>query len=155
RRRHPLNVAGSDWALFEKRFPAGWVGLGVNGLDRAPTGHYAVFIRAARSGLPPAIEGIDPDCWRIVPARDGRSAAFDREQPIGPLPRELSGALLLQPAYGRRHASLLARSRVWKTHAASGPKADQIAVAFGSDPARGLVWTWRTDPSVASSRVRL
>jgi hypothetical protein len=141
--------------LFEKRFPAGWVGLGVNGLDRAPTGHYAVFIRAARSGPPPAIEGIDPDCWRIVPARDGTSAAFDREQPIGPLPRELSGALLLQPAYGRRHASLLARSRVWKTHAASGPKADQIAVAFGNDPARGLAWTWRTDPSVASSRVRL
>jgi hypothetical protein len=155
RRRLLLKVAGNDWALFEKRFPAGWVGLGVNGLDRAPTGHYVVFVRAAVSGPPPALAGIDPDCWRIVSAREGASAAFDRDQPIGPLPPELCGALLLQSAYARRHAALLARSRVWKTHAASGPRPDQITVAFGNDPERSLVWTWRTDPSVASSRLRL
>jgi hypothetical protein len=150
-----LQVAGSDWVLFQRPFPAGWLGLGVNGLDRAAKAHYVVFVRPAVPGQVPALEGIDRDCWRVVPAHEGASAAFDLELPIGPLPPELSGALLLQPAYGRRHATLLARSRVWKTHAASGPRPDQIAVAFGPDPARSLVWTWRTDPSVTGTQMRL
>ncbi len=151
----PLQVAGSDWAVFEKRFPAGWVGLGVNGLDRSPRAHYFVFVRPAGPGPLPRLDGIDPEAWRIATAHDGASAAFDVERPIGPLPDHLRGALLLQPAHARRHATLLARSRVWKTHVVSGPTPDQVAVAFGLDPARSLVWTWRTDPSVTTTRLRL
>jgi hypothetical protein len=155
RRAHGLKVAGSDWVLFQKPFPTGWVGLGVNSLDRAAKAHYAVFVRPLVPGHLPALEGIDDHDWRVVSTREGVSAAFDLEQPIGPLPPELRGALLLQPAYARRHATLLARSRVWKTHAVSGSKPDQIAVAFGPEPARSLVWTWRTDPSVTATRLRL
>jgi hypothetical protein len=152
---HRLKVAGYDWAVFEKAFPAGWINLGVNGLDREPKGHYVVFVGSAVPRQAARIEEIDPDCWRVVPATEGASAAFDHELPIGPLPQELNGALLLQPAHVRRHATLLARSRVWKTHAASGPRPDQIAVAFGPDPAHSLVWTWRTDPSLITTRIRL
>jgi hypothetical protein len=90
-----------------------------------------------------------------VTARTGISAAFDHQQPIDRLPAELSGALLLQPAHARRHATLLAPSRVWKTHVVSTSRPDQIAVAFGTDPSRSLVWTWRTDPNVTATRVRL
>ena len=60
-----------------KPFPAGWVGLGVNGLDRTPKAHYS------SSSVPPSrvryleLDGIDPDAWRIVAPRDGASAAFD------------------------------------------------------------------------------
>src|SRR5208337_149812 len=33
-----LSNADTHWSLFRKSFPAGWVGLGVNGLDRTPRG---------------------------------------------------------------------------------------------------------------------
>jgi hypothetical protein len=63
--------------------------------------------------------------------------------------------LLLQPAHDRRHATLLARGRVWKTHVASRSTPDQVVVAFGLDASRSLAWTWRTDPSVRITRLRL
>ena len=50
---------------------------------------------------------------------------------------------------------MLARGRVWKTHVESGPRPDQIAVAFGVDPSRDLAWTWRTDPTFRTTRLRL
>src|SRR5262249_45890864 len=78
-----------------------------------------------------------------------------RDQPIGNLPESLHGALLLQPAHNRRHATLLAPARVWKTHVVSTCQPDQVVVTFGADASRSLVWTWRTDPSVTASRVRL
>jgi hypothetical protein len=114
-----------------------------------------VFVQPVEPGATPVLKGIDPDHWRIVPARDGTSAAFDRVLPIGPLPPGLRGALLLQPAHDRRHATVLARGRVWKTHVESGRAPDQVAVAFGLDPSRNLVWTWRTDPGVRTTALRL
>jgi hypothetical protein len=154
-RSSALEVAGCDWVLYRKRFNAGWIGLGVNGLDRTPKGHYVVFVRPVEAGPPLRLTGLDSRSWRIETARDRASAAFDLDQPIGRLPEELCGALLIQPAHARRHASLLAPSRVWKTHVASRSQPDQITVAFGSDPAHSLVWTWRTDPGVTATRVRL
>ncbi len=155
RTARPLRVAGADWAVYQKTFPAGWVGLGVNGLDRTPKAHYLVFVRSAEPSPTFELDGINPDAWRIVAARDGVSAAFDVDRPVSPLPRRLRGSLMLQPANDRRHATMLARSRVWKTHSVSGAKPDQVALAYGLDTARSLVFTWRTDPSIRSTRVRL
>jgi hypothetical protein len=153
----PLGVAGSDWAVFRKRYPAGWVGLGVNGLDRSPKAHYVVFVRPAeaKTDADRPIVGHAPEGWRITTAHEGTSAASDLDLPIDSLPDDLKGALLLQPAHDRRHAALLAPGRVWKTHVASTPTPDQVSVAFGTDPARSLVWTWRTMPSIERSALRL
>ena len=43
-----LTNTEARWSVFRKSFPAGWVGLGVNGLDRKPPAHYVVFLRFAR-----------------------------------------------------------------------------------------------------------
>ncbi|MGZ3432351.1 MAG: hypothetical protein ACXWN0_11760, partial [Isosphaeraceae bacterium] len=51
-----LTNADTRWSLFRKSFPAGWVGLGVNGLDRTPPAHYVVFLRAP-PGQPPLTKG--------------------------------------------------------------------------------------------------
>jgi 3',5'-cyclic AMP phosphodiesterase CpdA len=62
---------------------------------------------------------------------------------------------MLQPAHAQRHSTLLATGRVWKTHVVSGRQPDQIAISLGSDPARELVWTWRTSPEVESTAIRI
>ncbi len=51
--------------------------------------------------------------------------------------------------------ALLASGRVWKTHQPSGPTPDQVVVSFGEDPTRELSFTWRTDPSVKQSALRI
>ena len=148
----PIVVNGARWDRYQKPFPAGWVGLGVNGLDRTPKRHYIVFVRSIG---PAKIRGIAPDHWRDMPAQPGQSVALGLSETIGSLPEDLRGATLLQPSHDQRHAAILARGRVWKTHVVSGRTPDQVTVAFGSDSARSLVWTWRTRPEACNGSVRL
>jgi hypothetical protein len=150
----------TTWSLFRKPFPAGWVGLGVNGLDRTPPAHYVVFLRE-QPGHPPlrgdelTLSSTGEREWSRVQARSGVSAARDVHRPFEVLPAELEGSVLLQPSQGRRHATLLARGRVWKTHVPARPGPDQVAISFGQDPARELVWNWRTTPEVEGTAIRL
>jgi 3',5'-cyclic AMP phosphodiesterase CpdA len=157
---HSLENPDARWSLFRKSFAPGWVGLGVNGLDRSPPAHYVVFLRSADGQSPLRMEDVklrDPDSggWSIVPTRPDVSAARDVNRPFREIPRELEGTLLLQPFHDRRHAALLATGRVWKTRVPSGTVPDQVAIAFGSDPAHELVWTWRTAPSVEQTAIRI
>ncbi len=149
-----LRIDGADWPIFRKAFPEGWVGLGVNALDWRASTHYVVFVRPAEGGSV-AVQAIDPGHWRSISAGDGVSAASGVALPIHGLPDELRGATLLQASHDQRHATALAHGRVWKTHVASSRTPDQVAIAFGHDPARSLVWTWRTEPGVAATALRL
>ena len=138
-----LELTNDDtpWRLFRKSVGPGWVGLGVNGLDRTPPAHYVVFVRPAkRRAAGPGKIVVDLDThsahfWTIAIARAGVSAAHDSHRPFLALPEELRGAVLLQPAHSERHATLLATGRVWKTHVVAGSKPDQITIAYGKDPA--------------------
>ncbi len=130
-----------DWVVYSKRFQAGWVGLGVNGLDRQAPAHYAVCLRA-RDGRPLKVSLQNRDEWELTTAAEK-------------WPGPLRGATLLRTNHDRRHATMLARGRVWKTHVVSGRMPDQVTVAFGAGPSSELVWSWRTSPEVAKSIVRL
>lgn len=154
-----LQVDGRPWEIHERTFPAGWVGLGVNGLDRTADDHYTAFVRPAggETLTPEALE-VRPDpetSWRAVTARVGVSASSDRHRPIASLPAELDGSVLLQPAHDRRHAGVLAVGRIWKTHSVSSEIPDQVTLSLDEDPARRLIWSWRTSPDVTNSVVRI
>jgi acid phosphatase type 7 len=151
---HVLKTPDTEWAVFRKRFGPGWVGLGVNALDRRAEAHYAVLVRLAQGGAVELQES-DREHWRIVTAREGVSAASGVARPLRNLPAELIGATLLQPAHDRRHSTCLATGRIWKTHVASRREPDQVTIAFGSDPTGSLVWTWRTDPTVTKTALRV
>jgi hypothetical protein len=150
----------TSWGLFRRQFPAGWVGLGVNAMDQSSPAHYVVFLRAP-PGRPPLQEAdlswsqqVEAQ-WARVRACAGVSAARDVYRPFRRLPQDLEGTLLLQPRHDSRHATTLAKGRVWKTHVVSQPLPDQVTIAFGRDPARELVWNWRTSPEIEGSAIRL
>ncbi|MGC1721877.1 MAG: metallophosphoesterase family protein [Isosphaeraceae bacterium] len=155
-----LTNADTRWSLFRKSFPAGWVGLGVNGLDRTPPAHYVVFLRAP-PGQPPLTEGAVtlgknlPGGWCMVQARTGVSAAGDVCRPFATIPDDLDGSILLQPRHEQRHSTLLASGRVWKTHVPSTAGADQVTISYGSDPAHELAWNWRTEPGALKTAIRI
>jgi hypothetical protein len=170
-----LENEDTSWRVFKKTFNPGWVGLGVNGLDRAPLAHYVVFIQAASAetacghkattltalashesiGDWLSLNARDEQSWKLAIARPGISAAHDVYRPFREMPRDLEGSVLLQPSHAARHSAMLATGRVWKTHVVSSFRPDQVAVSFGSDPARELVWTWRTAPGNAPRVLRL
>lgn len=154
-----IQVEGRSWDIHERTFPAGWIGLGVNGLDRSAEDHYTAFVRTLE-GEPFSPEALelrpDPESsWHVLAAHEGVSAASDQFRPIAALPSELSGSVLLQPAHDHRHAGVLAVGRVWKTHSASSEIPDQVTVSLGANPSRHLVWSWRTSPEVTSSVIRI
>jgi hypothetical protein len=153
-----LTHPDSTLLVYRKPFEAGWVGLGVNGLDWSSASHYAVFIRG-RGGEAGTVNLQMADSsqvrYRLVTASEGVSLACDAEKPVGRLPDALRGATLLQMAHGARHATLLARGRVWKTHVPSRHEPDQVVVSFGESSSRSLVWSWRTDPSVSQTVLKL
>ncbi len=62
---------------------------------------------------------------------------------------------MIQPAHAERHSTLLATGRVWKTHVVASDVPDQVTIAFGPDPARELVWTWRTSADIAATAIRI
>jgi acid phosphatase type 7 len=179
-----LENPDTSWAVFRRTFEPGWIGLGVNGLDRTPVAHYVVFVRpsprsrpeprrfrtdhvaedssheparSCRSATGPVVglDARDERNWKATIARPGASAAHDAYRPFRVIPGELLGATLLQSAQALRHSALLATGRVWKTHAVSSLEPDQVTISFGSDPARELVWSWRTSPEVTSTSLRI
>ena len=145
------------WDVATKVVNRGVVGLGVNGLDQTAEGHYCVFLRAQDgSEMEPALVE-DDGRWRVIRATEASSLASEAALPVRQLPSELAGAgrWLLQPRHDMRHATVLARGRVWKTHVVAGRKPDQVTVAFGQDASRELTWSWRTSTDVAGAQVRI
>jgi acid phosphatase type 7 len=158
------NLINDDthWSLFRKSFAAGWVGLGVNGLDRTPPAHYVVFLRAQSGQARLTQDEVKlqkklPGGWRMmrVQSRCVPSAAGDVRRPFAAIPNHLDGSILLQPMHEERHSTLLASGRVWKTHVPSTAGADQVAISYGSDPAHELVWSWRTEPGAERTAIRI
>jgi 3',5'-cyclic AMP phosphodiesterase CpdA len=155
-----LNNDDGEWATYRKIFSKGWIGLGVNGLDRTPPAHYVVFVRPSSApgtptGMPVIALSPQASTWQTTRADLGLSAANDAHKPFRSLPGELAGALVVQPSHEARHSALLATGRVWKSHVVSSASADQVAIAFGADPTRELVWTWRTKSNVTRTAIRV
>ena len=156
-----LENEDTSWRIYRKRFPAGTVGLGVNGLDRTSVAHYVVFVRPGGGREPgpgpPVVtvlaRGDAP--WKTTLAGPGISAARDFHKPFKALPPELAGSIVLQPSHGDRHRALLAKGRVWKTRVVSSEHPSQVAIAFGTHPEREVVFTWTTSADVTSTRLRI
>lgn len=140
---------GGAFRLWSKRFPAGTVGLGVNGLDRRSRRHYAVFVRS-EDGMP-TIDRVEPSGARVASAGPGAGPFVDDARAFAGLPDRLKSARIVQPRDDWRHDGALVRGKVWKTRIPSTPAPDQLVVSPGADPARSLAWTWRTDPTVTET----
>ncbi len=149
-----LRSEDGEFAGFRREFPAGVVGLGVNALDHAARGRYAVFLRGPDGGSVRA-DRLDGRPWPTARADPGASPYVDASKPFDALPPSLREATLLLLEHAGRHDGALARGRVWKARQPSTPAADQVVVSFGADPARQLSVSWRTDPTVARSALRI
>lgn len=153
----PWTLANSDgeFVVYRKGYGAGWVGLGVNAIDRTVSSQYAVLVQPARQGAKLKIDPLHPGRHRVVPASGSTSPYADEEKPFRELPDALAGSFFVQTLYDERHAALLVRDRVWRTRYPASTTPDHVVVSFGADPRRSLTWTWRTSTKVTQTALRL
>lgn len=152
--RTDLQVKNEEYTyeVWRKEFPAGRVGLGINGFDwHRPV--YFVSVAPQQAGDTLAITNLQP-LEAVGTLTKGAMTYRDwTSLVITELPAELEGQTLLTTFRGRaREAHLLGAFR--ETPFPSGPAPDQIVLTWSEDPATTQTVQWRTNESVSSGRVQ-
>lgn len=146
------------WEVWQAEFPAGEIGLGVNGIANA-TANYSVESYAL------AVAPADPDdvleisdlyhpSYGLTTLELGEPAWADEpSRYFEEVPPELDGHQLVQLLRTRRLDGELVEFATFTDHVSS-PRPDQIVVTPGESPSRSATIQWRTSPETTTSYVR-
>ena len=147
-----LTVSNGSYTyeVWQKRFPAGLVELGVNGFDK----HRPVYFISVKPQDPTSTLLIDPFfpvAQHIDSMKVGAFTYHDWDGlTLTAVPEVLRGQLLLTTVRGRaREAHLIDAFR--KTEYPANKQADQITLTLGEDPSSTMTVQWRTDTTVNST----
>lgn len=147
------NIEYWEYEVWQKRFPAGRVGLGINGFDKHRQ-HYLVGVGPQEHGDSVTISNLFPAEFSIVTLEDGAMCYHDWDNLfLKDVPGSLVGHKLLTTIRGRaRDAHLIGGFR--KTDWQSSPEPDQIALTWSDDPRTTQAVQWRTNTDVERGAVR-
>lgn len=148
-RRTELRVRNEEYEyeVWQKDFPAGRVGLGINGFDQHRV-HYFACVGALRPGQPLTVRNARPATE--LSAVMGKGATIYHDWPdlvLTEVPAELEGHILLPTIRGRaREAHLIGGFR--STPHPSSATPDQIGLTWAGGPTTSMAIQWRTSPEV-------
>jgi len=147
------NIENWEYEVWQKNFPAGHVGLGINGFDKHRE-HYLVGVGPQNEGDAVTISDLFPSEFSIETMQDGALCYHDWDNLfLKDVPRSLAGHKLLTTIRGRaRDAHLVGGFR--KTQWPSSSKPDQIALTWSHDPRTTQAVQWRTSTDVGIGDVR-
>lgn len=151
-----LEVRNAEYTyeVWQKTFPAGQVGLGINGFEKHRP-HYVVAVGPANAGDKIALSNFFPADQQLSELRPGGYMYHDwPDLLLTRVPKELEGQILLPTIRGRaREAHLIDNAFRLAAHVAA-PAPDQIALTWSADPKNTQAIQWRTDLSVDNGVVR-
>ncbi|HRZ35338.1 MAG TPA: metallophosphoesterase family protein [Candidatus Paceibacterota bacterium] len=146
-----LSVAKRRFEAWERFFPSGAIGLGVNSLAGSGE-HYLVLVRAQQEGAALRIDRLDPGHLRVTEMAAGVKPYADRDETLEKIPEAWRGWRLIQTLrQSRDEARLIGGFR--ETPHPSSRRPDQIVLTWSGDPRTTQAIQWRTAPSVASGWV--
>ena len=142
-----------EYEVWQKDFPAGRIGLGINGFDRHRP-HYFVAVRPATAGTILSLSGFDPPGQKQYVMREGATIYHDwPDLVLTSVPDTLKGAILLPTIRGRaREAHLIGGFRATPYPSSGTP--DLIALTWSGDPRTTQTIQWRAATSVRPGMVR-
>ncbi len=135
------------YEVWQKSFPAGEIGLGINGFDKhRPV--YFVGIAPQQPGKKVHITPILPKKQAVAVLDTGAFTYHDWDELVlTEVPHELRGQQLLSTIRGRaREAHLIGAFR--RTSFPSSIVPDQVTLTLPEDPEHGMTVQWRCAPSV-------
>src|SRR5262245_11931479 len=143
-----VKVADEVFDVWQKEFPGGWVGFGVNSL-RGGGQHYFLALAPKNPGEQVEIKDLYPGQAALGILKVEEKAYVDRDEKITFLPRELEGQTLVRT---KRewcdHARLLNVLRF--TDHPSSTRPDNLILTWSGDPRTTQSIQWRTSPKVKS-----
>lgn len=147
------NMEGWIYEVWQKRMPAGHVGLGINGFDKHRP-HYLVAVGPAENGTIPEITNLVPSQFSIVDLAPGAMTYHDWDDLVlKDVPEPLRGNKLLTTIRGRaREAHLVEAFR--RTPFPSSKQPDPVLLTWSDDPGVSQSIQWRTDTEVKDGVVR-
>ncbi len=136
-------------ALWEKDFPAGEIGLGVNSLTGGGT-HYAVVLKVLDNNSPFQLKS--PAQLGVTTLTNGATIYADAEDKFRKVPDALKGAYLVQTLSTSRNVAKLVDIFRLTPHPATD-RPDQIVLTWSDDPKTTQAIQWRTSTRVKAGSV--
>ena len=142
----------TEYEVWQKTFPAGKVGLGINGFENYGL-HYFVSVQPQKKEDQLTLTNFIPENQFVGVLQDGAFTYHDWDELVlTGVPEELKGAQLLTTVRGRGTESHLVGA-FRKTETPSSEKPDQVMLTWSSDPSTSVDIQWRTDTTVNSGKV--
>ena len=140
------------YEIWQKSFPAGRVGLGINGLENYML-HYFVSVAPQNKNDQLILSNFFPANQYVGILDNGAFTYHDWDELVlQDVPAEMKGEKLLTTIRGRGvETHLVGAFR--STDYPSSPKPDQILLTWSSDPSNGMDIQWRTDTTVQSQNL--
>ncbi len=147
------NVEGWVYEVWQKKFPAGRVELGINGFDNFRP-HYLVCVGPQTPGAHVTLSGFHPESQTVVAMQPGALTYYDwTELVLKDVPEALLGQQLLPTTRGRAVESCLVKS-FRKTPFPSSEKPEPVYLTWSDDPRTTQTVQWRTSTHVEDGVVR-
>lgn len=137
---------GVEMDVWEKEFPAGGIGLGINSLSGGEA-HYLVLVRPGDPDDTPTITHLYPGNLRIARFQPGVAPYVDQTETLDSIPKSLVGQRLIRTKYASRNDAKLLDLFRWTDYPA-GPAPDQIVLTWSEDPRTTQTIQWRTSTNI-------
>jgi len=143
----------NTFEVWQKEFPAGRVGLGMNGFDGYGR-HYFVSVQPVNENDELLLSNFFPEKQYVAEMKVGAFTYHDWDELVlTEVPESLKGGKLLTTIRGRaREAHLIHAFR--ETKFPSSEKPDQIMLTWSKDPKTTQSIQWRTNTNVSKDVVR-
>lgn len=141
-----------SYEVWQKSFPAGKVGLGINGFERHRP-HYFVAVGAKQPGDQITVTDICPEPPALLSFAIGSFTYADWDELVlTEVPDALNGQILLPTIRGRaREAEIIGAFR--KSPSVAGETPDLLTLTWSGEPKTTQAIQWRTAPGVENSGV--
>jgi hypothetical protein len=151
-RTNELRQGNLRFEAWQKEFPAGPVGLGVNSLGGGGE-HYLVVAQPLSPGQTVGLSPVYPALLRTGWFTNGVAPYADSEATLTNVPPEFAGAALLRTLRDRREDGRLLGVFRWTRHP-SLRRPDHVVLTWSGDPQTTQAIQWRTGPGVRTGYVQ-
>ena len=144
-----VNNEMTAYEIWQKSFPAGRVGLGINGFENFSL-HYFVSVKPQNENDELVLSNFFPENQFVGELKNGSFVYHDWDELVlSDVPENLQGQKYLTTIRGRGTESHLLNA-FRKTNYPSSAQPDQVMLTWSNDPATSIDIQWRTDTTVAS-----
>ena len=139
----------TEYEVWQKSFPAGRVGLGVNGFENYGL-HYFVSVKTQNEKDELKLTNFFPENQYVGTLKDSAFVYHDWDELVlTGVPEELKGQQYLTTIRGRGTESHLVGA-FRKTDYPSSKTPDQVVLTWSGDPSTTMDIQWRTDTTVST-----